>query len=827
MPAVGPSRKASERPWTRAKAAVGAALMSVVALGVGWAGEASPAYADVTTAGYAIGALTPPVSSLAVAPIVATVGTSTNFEISFVASVALATSATIAVRDSTSGNSVVVSTSKVQVSDSAGTCLEPAPASVTSSGGGLTVTLGPGCSVSGGDHVTLGLIATAPSSSGSLTFDVTTSNNVTPAESNPVTVSTAPPAVAAASAVAGANTTYSIADVPVTGLSAGGASLVLVARATAGSGTVTWYNGASGYTVNFAPGGGGAVTSDTVNSAMLSTNVSSGDTVTLALATPLASGYTVNITAVGTNPAAPNTDDFTVTVGNGAPETTSNGVVYGSIVTNVLVSASPSAAGASATYAISFKATTAVPIGDDIFFSEPNTDFSHVTGILVTDANQGWYFVGTGAALASGGATVPLLKPILAGDAVTVELVNVTNPAAGSINDFSASSTTDNLAATAVPYTIVASGVVGVGVAVNPTTPAALATYTISNLFASAPIIGGTSAITLTGPAGTVFPNNHELYTVENSTSLTGSGTVTASVVGGGSNAVTLVIPNDISDGDRVSLTVQDVFNPSTAGNYTISITGNLTSLPGPPAFPDANVAYPDAAIVAFRGTLYVFAGGHAFGVASPTQAQGVEAIDDASVVTAVGGAGVPTTVAVPGTLVIVYNNPTIYVVGTDGSLHGFATPAQFLGDGYDPADVITVPNPGHLTIGATAGSLGTAGNALSTASNGAIINSSGTYYVLAGGRAFGISSQTALKGIKAADTARPLSGIVGAALTEASIAGGTLLTVSGQVYVSYGGALYPFKSLAQLTADGYGGTPSLPVPNTGHLTVELPYSGS
>ena len=203
MPAVGPSAKTSARSLGRAKAAAGAVALGMVALGVGWAGETSPAYADVTTAGYAIGALTPPVGSLTVAPTIATVGTSTNFEISFVATVGLATSATITVRDSTSGNSVVVTTSKVQVSDSAGTCLEPAPASVTSSGGGLTVTLGTGCSVSGGDNVTLGLVATAPSSSGSLTFDVTTSGNATPAESNPVTVSTAPPAVAAASARGG------------------------------------------------------------------------------------------------------------------------------------------------------------------------------------------------------------------------------------------------------------------------------------------------------------------------------------------------------------------------------------------------------------------------------------------------------------------------------------------------------------------------------------------------------------------------------------------------------------------------------------------------
>jgi len=826
MPAVGPSRKASGCSWARGKMAVSAAL-GLAFLAVGWVGEASPAYADVTTASYAIGEATPPVSGLAVTPIIATVGTSTNFEISFVATVALATAGTITVRDSTSGNSVVVSTSKVQISDSAGTCLEPVPASITSSGGGLTVTLGAGCSLNGGDRVTLALVATAPSSSGSLTFDVTTSGNATPAVSNAVTVSTAPPAVAAASSVAGANTTYSIADVPIAGLSSGGTSVVLVARATSGNGTVSWYNGPSGYTVTFIASGGGATSTDTVNGATVSATVNPGDTVTLSLATSLASGYTVNITAEGTNPAAESTNEFIVTVGNATPETTSNDVVSGSTVSNVLVSASPAVAGASATYAISFKATSAAPIGDDIFFSEPNTDFSHVTGVLVTDANQGWYFVATGAALSSGGATVPLSKPVSAGDAVTVELVNVTNPPAGSIDDFAVSTTTDNLPAIAVPYAIVASAVAGVGVAVNPTTPASLATYTVSNLFASAPLAGGTSTITLSGPTGTVFPNNRDLYTLEDSTSLSGSGTVTAPLVGGGSNIVTLIVPKDVSDGDRVSLTVQDVFNPGTSGNYTMSIIGNLTSLPGPPQFPDANVAYPDAAIVSFPGTLYVFAGGHAFGVASPTQAQAVEAIDDAGVVTAVGGAGVPTTAAAPGTLVIVYNNPTIYVVGTDGLLHGFATPAQFLGDGYDPADVITVPNYGHLSVGATAGSLGQLGNALATASNGALINSSGTFYVLAGGRAFGMGSVAALRGIEAADTARPLSGTVGPALTEGTIADGTLLTVSGEVYVSYGGDLYPFKSYAQLKADGYGGTPSLPVPNTGHLTVEFPYSGS
>ncbi len=310
--------------WRRGKAALGAVVLGLVAVGLGWVGAASPAYADVTTASYNIGAATPSVSSLAVGPTITTVGTPTNFQFSFVATAELATSGTITVHDSTSDNSVVVTTSKVQLSDSAGTCLEPGPASVTSSGGGLTVTLGNGCSVSSGDTVTLDLTATAPPSSGSLTFDVTTSGNATPAVSNPVTVSIAPPAVAAASAVAGANTTYTIADVPVTGLSAGGTSLAVVAKATGGSGTVAWYNGPSGYTVTFVASGGGATTTDAVSGATLSTTADPSDTVTLDLATSLASGYIVNITAEGTNPTAASSDDFTVTVGNATPETTSN-----------------------------------------------------------------------------------------------------------------------------------------------------------------------------------------------------------------------------------------------------------------------------------------------------------------------------------------------------------------------------------------------------------------------------------------------------------------------------------------------------------------------
>jgi hypothetical protein len=96
----------------------------------------------------------------------------------------------------------------------------------------------------------------------------------------------------------------------------------------------------------------------------------------------------------------------------------------------------------------------------------------------------------------------------------------------------------------------------------------------------------------------------------------------------------------------------------------------------------------------------------------------------------------------------------------------------------------------------------------------------------LAGGRAFGIASLTALKTIEAADRAEPVVGSIGP-LRDATIADGTLLTVGGTVYVSYGNSLYPFKSMTQLATDGYGGTPSIAVPSTVGLAVVTTYSGS
>ena len=255
--------------------------------------------------------------------------------------------------------------------------------------------------------------------------------------------------------------------------------------------------------------------------------------------------------------------------------------------------------------------------------------------------------------------------------------------------------------------------------------------------------------------------------------------------------------------------------------------TTTTTTAPAPlPPFPHANVSYPNGGIVTFAGAHYVFAGGRAF-AASASQLAAVQKVDPAQVLAAPAGASAPTAVAPRSGVTVstrsVDGNATIYVVGTDGELHPFATPGQYLHDGYDPAMVITVPNLGGLTVGSNAAGL----TALVTRADGAIVNSSGTFFTFAGGKAFGIPTPAALMQVRRTNSAAELQGSVTSADTGAPIANGVVLSVAGPVYSSYSGDLYPFKTVAQLANAGYGGTPAVPAPHTGGLTVVFPYSGS
>ena len=109
-----------------------------------------------------------------------------------------------------------------------------------------------------------------------------------------------------------------------------------------------------------------------------------------------------------------------------------------------------------------------------------------------------------------------------------------------------------------------------------------------------------------------------------------------------------------------------------------------------------------------------------------------VQRVDHAHLVIAPAGVAAPTgTTPRTGTLLFtspVSGDPTVYVFGTGGRLHGFSTPEQYVGDGYDTALVVTVPSLRGLIVGSTVGVAGSAVTALATSADGAVVDSSGGF---------------------------------------------------------------------------------------------------
>ncbi len=815
----------------RAKVGATAFALTIAALGAGLMATALPAYADVTTNAYTIGARSGPVGAVAASPGSVGEGALTNFVVTFDLPAALT---------GVSDDSVTVTPSTALASVPAnvdivgGSCIQAGTAGVGGTGSATAtaaiIELSSQCSLSAGQKVEVGFTADAPSSTGTMHFDVSTSKNATPASSNSLTVAVAGPQLSAASVAFGANTTYSITDVPVAGVSSGQTTIKLTVGVTSGTEAIDFYSGAASYTVTYTPSAGTA-SNDTVTNVVLS---SSNHVATLTLASPVANGGVLNITARGTNPVATGAtqpNEITLEPGNGASET-SNAITFGQSVTGVSVSASSRVAGTSSNYFVSFKVSVPIPTGGSIFLSEAagQTDFGAVTGIEVSDITEAWHLVSTGSTLANGLAKIPLSRAVSSGDSLAVFVVGVTNPRAGTVNDFAVWTSFDTVPADAPPYTIGPSA--GVNVSVSPSSAGSLATYVISDLHASAAMSAGSSAISLDAPTGTTFPSSPAEYSVQDPTTPSGSGTVTAAVTGGGTNDVTLKVPGDISAGDGLTVTILDVINPSTASStYDIGLTGAVSGPQTAAApFPHALITYPNGSIIKFSGQDYVLAGGHAFEITSSKFLAALQKVDRAAVVPAAAGAKAPSGTPRQGTLLFtraVNGAATIYVVGTDGELHGFVSPTQFKHDGYDPALVVTVPSLSGLKIGRSVGSVGAAGDAFGTSSDGAIIESSGKYYVFAGGRAFLIPSSGELSSLRRIDKAQVLSGRVTRAQLGAGIASGVEVSASGRVYVTYQGSLYAFKSLTQLRMDGYGGTAAVQVPGAAVLPLVAGYSGS
>ena len=815
---------------------------------------AAPAFADVTTANYTIGTPTGAVTGATVSPTTATNGVGQSFTVSFVTPASLSPGATITIGDS-AGNSVVGSANPLNFYLLSGTCLQTTGATASTTSGFVITLSSVSCpsGISAGGTVSVTFSATATAN---FNFTVATSANATAASTPTVTVASAPPTLAISNYYPGVSATYSITGVNGSHATGGNwPSTASVSMLQLTATAVTW-GGAGEYSLS-AVSSSGTVT-ENVNNVLTGTATGASgpyNYVDLWVSPAISSAQSVNITSVSMNPSSggssvvvnvlPFNGSFDATTStwmqgtSQGPTESTGSISIGAPVVGPQLSVSPLVANQSATYTVTFVAASKAAGGGittgssstasagTINLSESSgpTNFGTVTGVLVSDATSNWSFVstatkaGTGPQFSgsSGGLTIylPANDSINPGDAVTVQVIGVTNPGNGTYSDFDVSTTGDP-ASTPVPtYSISPTGVAAPTVIVNPNTTGAVATYTISGLYATSNITGGSTSneIVLSAPSGTVFPNNASYYTVTDATTSSGSGTF--ALVGYTGNTVTLVPPNNITNGDALSITIEDTVNPSTASaDYNIAISGDVGES-STAAFPDANVTYSNGAIVDFSGTMYVFAGGHAFGVPTPKILNAVKAVDPATVVKAGTGAKVPTASVRSGTLITtnaVNGTPTIYVMGTDGDLHGFSTPAQLLSDGYNAALNVTVPNLAGLTVGTTVGQAGSAVTALATASDGALINSSGTIYVLAGGRAFGIPGPKALSAIRLTDKATVQTGTVSTTLTSQSLANGVLVTANKVVYVTYNGYLWPFKAMKQLMADGYGGTASVPV---------------
>ena len=570
-----PQGRAKRRHATRLTATA-AALSSISLLAVMAVGQPE-AYADVRSAQYTIGTPSSGVTSLMASPSSLKQGETASFQLRFKAGAALSGSQSSWV---SVAPSETLGTTPTKVQLIGGSCIQGGTSGSAGGGAattsGITIDLSSSCTIGSGDQVEVDFTASAPSTPGGFTFNVTTSNNETSAVSNTVAVRNAGPTLSAVSYLFGDNTTYTVSDVPVASVSSGGNTLTVKPVGSAGSAVMALAGAAGAYSVSVTPAGGGAAASDAVQKV-----ARSGSSVTLTLATALTNGEIVDLTANGANPTSSSTsvtDALSVQPGNGASEQT-NAITFGHAVTDVTVTSSTPIPRAPATYTLAFKATGALASGGSITLSEQAgpTDFSGAGGVLVTDLTQKWHYVATGATLKSGSAQIPVPSNINAGDVVTLTLINVANPRAGTIGDFAVTTSADVVPAYAAPYSIGVAVNPGVVVSVNPTSTGALAGYVISNLHASTALSASTSTITLHGPKGTVFPGLASDYAFQDSTHASSTGTVKTIVSGGGTNNVQLDVPTNIAAGDILTITIQDAINPGTSSsNYAIDIVGGV-----------------------------------------------------------------------------------------------------------------------------------------------------------------------------------------------------------------------------------------------------------
>ncbi len=762
----------------------------------------------------------------------ATDGIAAAGTISLNLSAATTTAVTGTLTDTTTGTSQTVSIAAT----AAGTAQVINVANAIASGHGVSLTFG---GVTNGAANTSAKVTVFTSGD---TAPVSTTYTISAAASAPTPTSSASSTAVNATGVTWTLGSFGIYDTTTT------TATSLVAGATLDisiPGTTLTITPLTNYVITDTPATGSATTQNPSKVVSVSNNE-----VKLTTSAAINVGDTITITASSvTNPTAAGavTPTLAITPVVGAdvwevvnPGTAANsGVVAaaafasttisGTVTAVTGVSITPSPANAStstqnntSTFTAGFTSTSGVAAAGTITVQLGAGETIQANNVIVTDTSAGTTVSPVGVVSMSTNPTsttnnvdtitLPAGFTIGTGDVVSVQIFGVTNPQTTGSYTGSVKTSGDSVAVSA-SYSLVAPATTTakISVAVSSSATGASATYTITGLQTSAALpAGSTINIGNTASVGTNWPlvaSAYQITDLTNSAASAAAATVTADA---GFNGVDLTTTNSIGNGDQLTITISGVINPYTGGSFEIQVAPLIaaTVSVAAPTAPNAAATASNGSLVNVNGTIYVYAGGVAFGIPTPAAFNSISAeLGNPAVVTATS---VTTTGTVRnGTLLQVVGSPEIGVV-SGGVYYGFSTASQFTSEGYQWGNIIQVPSLGSLTSGT-----GTPPNAASTASDGALVNVSGTIYVYAGGVAVGIPTPAVFSTISTA-LGNPAVVTASSVTTTGTMATGTLVQVVGSAQVNVvgsGGVQSGFATASQFLGDGYSWSRVIPIP--------------
>ncbi len=459
---------------------------------------------------------------------------------------------------------------------------------------GAAITVGVPNAIDAGDHLSLAISGVVNPGAGTDTLSVLTSADPTAFKSGSYTITDAgkvsKPTVSLSSSAAGANgVTYTIVfTTSSTGAVPAGGSITLVAP----SGTI-WpdLRTANAYVLTDATTSSGSFTNaSSTTFGDPGTNIynwidgNRGAAVTIGIPNAIDAGDHLSLVVTSVvNPAA-GSDNLSVSTSTDSESSTSGTYTVSSAaqVSQPSVSLSSNAAQATGViYTVGFKPSSAgaIPAGGGITVAAPAGTVlpSGTCSYVLTDStnSSGSFSCASHVSLSSSNvASITVPNAIGASDVLSLGIAGVTNPGAGS-DTLSVATSTNVTATTSSSYTVTGAAASLTSV-VSPTFSASSnaagangVNYTFNfTTSASGALTGGSSAVDVVAPGGTIFGvcpygdcGPSSTYTFTDHTNSSGSA-VTVGDVSGINNILSVPVPNTISAGDSVTLTITAVTNP-------------------------------------------------------------------------------------------------------------------------------------------------------------------------------------------------------------------------------------------------------------------------